>query len=117
MIDIALLMDLETFCTTSAKIWQVLGYIIMIFKIVIPILLLVFGTIDLGKAVVSNDEKAIKTATKSWAFRAAAAALIFLLPAIVKMVMTWIFDLSGTDLDYKTCLDCVTNPGACKESR
>lgn len=117
MIDIALLMDFETFCKDSMSVWRTVGYVVMVFKIVIPILLLLFGTIDLGKAVVSNDEKAIKTATKSWAFRAAAAALIFLLPTIVKMVMGWIFNIADTTVDYDTCLDCVTNPSACKDSR
>ena len=46
-------MLLGGFCSQTANIWQVLGYVVMIFKIVIPLLLIVFGMVDLGKAEAS----------------------------------------------------------------
>ena len=51
------------FCSNTANIWSVVGYFVLIIKIVIPLLLIVLGTIDLGRAVISSDEKAIKSST------------------------------------------------------
>ena len=48
------------FCYDSANIFQVIGYILMIFKIVIPVILIILGMIDLGKAVVASKDDEIK---------------------------------------------------------
>ena len=54
------------FCTNTANIWQIVGYVLLIFKIVIPILLIIFGILDLGKAVIASKEDEIKKATGSF---------------------------------------------------
>ena len=56
----------------------------------IPILLILFGTIDLGKAVMANDDKAIKTATSSLIKRAIAALAVFLVSMLVSLIMGWL---------------------------
>lgn len=58
-----------------------------IFQIGIPILLIVFGSIDLGKAVMSSDDKEIKGATSKLIKRAIAAVVVFFIPFIVNLVM------------------------------
>ena len=47
-----------------------------IIQIGIPIILIIMGSIDLGKAVMANDDKAIKTATSSLIKRAIAALAV-----------------------------------------
>lgn len=59
-----------------------------IFQIGIPILLIVFGSIDLGKAVMANDDKEIKGATTKLIKRAIAAVVVFFIPFLVNLVMT-----------------------------
>ena len=61
------------FCAGSANVWQTVGIVLMVFKIVIPILLIIFGMIDLGKAVIASKDDEIKKATKSLLFRAVSA--------------------------------------------
>ena len=53
-----------------------------IIQIGIPILLILMGTIDLGKAVMSNDDKEIK--------RAIAAVAVFFVTTIVTVVFSWL---------------------------
>lgn len=74
----------------------------------IPILLILFGTIDLGKAVMANDDKAIKTATSSLIKRAIAALAVFLVSMLVSLVLGWLSKggITGGS-DYKNCW---TNP-------
>jgi len=52
----------------------------------VPILLLLFGSLDLGKAVMAGEEKEIKAAQKMLLKRAIAAVAVFLLVAIINMV-------------------------------
>ena len=63
-----LLADVD-FCASTAKIWQLVGNVLLVFKIVIPILLIIWGMMDLGKAVVAAKDDEIKKATKSLAMR------------------------------------------------
>ncbi|HIR74025.1 TPA: hypothetical protein IAB95_00820 [Candidatus Ventrenecus avicola] len=100
------------FCATTANIWQVVGYVLLVFKIVIPILLIVFGMLDLGKAVIASKDDEIKKATKSLAMRAIAGVVIFFLPTIVGLVLGLIsnFSSSGAADDYAICRQCITSP-------
>ncbi len=58
-----------------------------IVQIGIPILLIVYGSIDLGKAVMSSDDKEIKGATSKLIKRAIAAVVIFFIPFLVTLIM------------------------------
>ena len=71
----------------------------------IPILLILFGTIDLGKAVMANDDKAIKTATSSLIKRAIAALAVFLVSMLVSVVMGWLTSDNGiaADTSWEDC--------------
>ena len=56
-------------------------------KILVPIALLIFGVIDLSKAVIASDEKEIKAAQGKLTKRAIAAAAVFFAVTIVNVVM------------------------------
>lgn len=75
-----------------------------IIQIGIPILLILFGTIDLGKAVISSDDKEIKAAQGRFIKRCIYAAAIFFVTVIVQVLMNIVSngDVSGTD-DWKEC--------------
>ena len=98
------------FCANTANIWQVVGYVLMVFKIVIPILLIIWGMIDLGKAVIAAKDDEIKKATKSLAMRAISAIVIFFIPTLVSMIMGLIGSFSDVKEDWQVCRSCVTNP-------
>ena len=72
--------------------------ILTILQIAIPIALLIFGTMDLGKAVMAGDEKEIKSATGILIKRVIAAVCVFLLILIVSVVTGWV----GGD-EWKSC--------------
>lgn len=58
-----------------------------IIQIGIPILLIIMGSIDLGKAVLSSDDKEIKGATGKLIKRAIAAVAVFFVATIVSLLM------------------------------
>lgn len=58
-----------------------------IVQIGIPLLLIVLGTLDLGKAVVSSDDKEVKAAQSRLIKRVIYAMLIFFVTTIVSLIM------------------------------
>ena len=48
------------FCTQTIGVWQVFGYMYVIYKIAIPIILIAICITTLGKSIITTDEKEIK---------------------------------------------------------
>ena len=105
-------MEILGFCAETASIWMILGYIVLIIKIVIPLLLIVFGMIDLGKAVIASKDDAIKSSVSSLVKRFIAAVAIFFVPTLVSAVFNMI-GVTTDNNDYNTCVQCVTNVSSC----
>lgn len=105
-----LIADVNSFCTETALIWQFIGYIFMVFKIVIPLLLLILGMVDLGKAVVASDDKAIKGATKTLMHRAIAAVIIFFIPTLVGFIFSIVAGFADVKGQYEVCKECLVHP-------
>lgn len=79
-----------------------------IIQIGVPIILIIMGAIDLGKAVLSSDDKEIKGATSKLIKRCIAAVAVFFVVTIVTLLMG-LFTSSGSGVegtgDWKTCWD------------
>lgn len=83
--------------------------VVSVFKIVIPVILIVLGMVDLGKAVTSNDEKQMKEAQKTLIKRVIYAVLIFFITSLVQ----WIFaalvpdgDKAKNNNNAASCISC-----------
>ena len=99
------------FCYQTAQIWQLVGKAIYILKILIPIILIVLGMIDFGKAVISSDEKALKNTTKKLIKKIIAGICIFFIPLLIQFVFSMISLVSDEmKKDYTKCIDCLTDP-------
>ena len=110
-------MLLGGFCAETANIWKVLGYVVMIIKIVIPLILIILGMVDLGEAVVSNDDKAINNAVSKLLRRFIAAIVIFFIPTIVSALFNALNIRSEADkADYNVCVQCITSVNSCDTS-
>ncbi len=75
-------------CGGLLPLVKVVVSLIKVFMIVIPIALIIFGTIDLGKAVIASEEKEVKAAQSRLIKRFIYAALIFFIPMLVGVVMS-----------------------------
>ena len=96
--------------TTSLLVFQVIGYIILIIKILVPIILIVLGSIDLGKASLSGDDKAVKEAAISFAKRVLVGLIIFFVPTILDFFLGLVEGTTDVSSKYRGCTDCVLNP-------
>lgn len=81
--------------------------LVTLIKIAIPIGLVIFGMLDLGKAVISNDEKTMKEGQSKFIKRCLYAVIIFFIVAIVQLVVNTIATAGDeTETDYTDCIAC-----------
>lgn len=78
----------STVCGQLSSFLALVGYVVTIFKIVIPLLLIVFGMLDVGKSVVAGKPDEVTKNLKSFAMRCIAGILVFFIPSIVGALMT-----------------------------
>jgi hypothetical protein len=105
-----------SFCSGTAPIWQFLGNVLTIVKIVIPILILFFGVLDFGKAVVASKDDEIKKSLKSLLFRILSGTVIFFIPVLIEFAFGLVGSFGDIKSDYEVCVNCLTSPKNCKTS-
>ena len=86
------------YCQELSPIISILKTVVGLFQFGIPILLIIFGMIDLGKAVIASKEDEMKKAQQTLIKRAIYAVAVFLVVTIVSLVMGMV----GAE-DWKTC--------------
>ncbi len=110
------LLDVATeigFCRKTAEIWQLVGTILMVIKIVFPLLVVIFGIIDIGKSVVAQKPEEISKSFKSFLYRLAAAVAIFFIPTVVAFGINLAHGFQTVNNDYSVCSSCISNPNGC----
>lgn len=91
--------DLEDGCGGLLPVFRIVRKgIFPIIWIGIPIILILMGTIDLGKAVISSDDKEIKASTGRLVKRIVYAVIIFFMVTIVSLVMSLITKSGDADM-------------------
>lgn len=82
-------------------VWNLVGILVNVIMIGVPILLIIFGMVDLGKAVIASKEDEVKKATKLLGKRFLYAVGVFALVWIVTFVLETVSDVAtGTDYEY-----------------
>ena len=86
----------------------IVNYVINAIMIGVPILLIIFGMIDLGKAVISSKEDEVKKATKAFGKRFLYAVGVFAVVWLVTFVFTTVATATNDTIDpnsanWKTC--------------
>lgn len=102
------------------KIPNIVHTIILVIQIAVPILLVIFGMLDLFKGLSAQKEDEIKKGQQMFIKRLISAAIIFFVIAIVKLLFGVV--TSDNETESKNALDCVncflngvdTTTGKCK---
>ena len=91
-------------CGGLLPLVKVIVAVIKLVMVIIPIALIVYGTIDLGKAVISSDEKEVKSAQSRLIKRFIYAGLIVFVPMLVGVVMDLVsVGGEGDTTSWSTC--------------
>lgn len=93
----------------------IVSTIVTVIKIAVPILLIIFGMLDLGKAVIASKEDEIKKGQQTFIKRAIAAVIVFFVIQVVQIIVRFV---SGNDQNIASCFNCFINgkaeTGACE---
>lgn len=89
------------------------GIVIYILKIVIPLLLIVMGSVDIFQAVISSDDKQLNKSIGLFVKRIIAGVAIFFIPTIVNYLFSLVDSEATTE--YKTCYNCLLDVSTCPE--
>lgn len=92
----------------DAMIPNLVSTVINLIKIVVPILLIVFGMLDLGKAVMAQKEDEIKKGQQTFVKRLIAAVIVFLVLFVVQIVLGLVAP-KGKNTNIWNCFDCFVN--------
>ena len=84
--------------TNLLQVIHIVRTVINILQIAVPVALILWGTLDIGKAVIAGDEKKMKEAQKPFIKRIVYAVIAFLVPFIVSIVMGYV-----GNTEWKTC--------------
>ena len=94
----------------ALKVFQVIGYFLLIAKIMVPIILIILGSITLGKAALSNDEKAIMDAAVMFGKKVLIGLIIFFVPTVLDFGLSLVSGVSDTMQKFENCTACIFSP-------
>lgn len=99
-----------------AALPKVVSMVYTIIQIVVPILLVIFGMIDLFKGITAQKEEELKKAQKLFIKRLISGALVFFVFVAVRLVISLVADNSGKNgIDrIMDCAECfIENNSKC----
>ena len=109
---------LFSFCDDEGmlKTLKIIHIFIVIAKILVPIILIVLGSIDYGKAIIADNQDAIERTTHSLIRKVIVGLFIFFIPTIVDSLVS--FSQSSADKndkagEFKKCALCFAGDREC----
>lgn len=99
--------------TFPAPLATMIRTVILLLQIVIPIGIIVMGSLDFLKATIAGDSDKMKKNQKQFVSRLVAGAITFFMFVIVKFIVSMVADANSA-ASFTTCLDCLINDeGSC----
>ena len=99
----------------DVKIANAVHTIIVAIKVVVPVLLVIFGMLDLFKGITAQKEDEIKKGQNIFIKRLISAAVIFFVVSIVQLLISFV---ASDEPGIMTCASCFLNgansSGSCK---
>ena len=92
------------------KIPDTVSLIIKVIRIAVPVLLVIFGSLDLLKGVIAGKDDEIKKGQQMFIKRLIAGALVFFVFIIVQFVISLVAD-SDENAKVMKCAKCFINGG------
>lgn len=113
-------LDYNSICSEDGvkKAARIIGYVVQVLRWIVPFIIIVLGMVDFGKAVLSNDEKAVNKATGALIKRLIAGVIVFFIPTIIMAILNVIKVTNGieneTNSQFGACTKCIFDPnGSC----
>ena len=103
------------YCQSLRPVINILHSVVDLIQFGVPLLLILFGMIDLGKAVMAGKEDEMKKAQGTLIKRFIYAVAVFLVVFLVQLVMNIVSD-AGTGADNQSWINCWNNTSATNQT-
>lgn len=100
------LLDTNFQCKNIVNVLSIAKFVLRAIQFIVPVLLILWGTIDLVKSVVAGKEDDIKKNQKTLVRRVISAVIVFLIPVAVDILLGLIGGDSITDTSGITWGKC-----------
>ena len=80
-------MKCEDLIRTDSDLAKIIDKYVTYIRIIVPILIVVLGTLDFAKAMFSGEESNMKKAQKRFLIRLGVGALVFFVPTFVSVIL------------------------------
>lgn len=85
---------------------KIVNIVVFAIKVFVPLLLIIFGMLDLGKAVIAQKDDEIKKGQQTLIKRVIAAAIVFFVVTIAQLLVNVV---GGSDSsNISNCISCFT---------
>jgi len=81
---------------------EILGYV----RIIVPILIVILGTLDYTRAVMAGKEDEMRKAQRNFVRRVVIGVAVFFVPVLVNIIM-WLADIVWEGLGYASCTNVI----------
>jgi len=107
----------DTLCGEAEGPLRFVGIFVTAFKVIIPLIIIIIGIFDLGRAAISSKPDEIKDKVQSLLWRLVGGIVIFFLPSLIVAFMGLVADFNeekGTaKIGWETCRTCLLHPSDC----
>ena len=92
----------QSICEMSSldPVWNIVGFVVKSLWIGIPLLMIILGMLDLGKAVVASKEDEVKKAWKAFGRRLLYTVAVFAVVWVVGLVLNTAASVGEDAVDY-----------------
>ena len=111
-----MLLNINSMCQGLSSGLQLIGRLIYIFKLFLPLILIVLGIFDIGKAVISSKSEDVKKHMKNFLYKIVVCVIVFFIPNICMIIFGFVGGFNdireNSGVDYDVCYACMFNPNS-----
>ncbi|MBR6072778.1 MAG: hypothetical protein IKP76_00455 [Bacilli bacterium] len=102
----------ENFCSQPETIRasKLLGIFVIVSRIIIPFLVIIWGTIDFSKVVTQGNTDSLKKEAQTFGIRVLLGIFIFFIPSIIYAAFTSFVYFNFVSDEYEKCAKCIFHP-------
>lgn len=96
----------------SLRAFQIVGYVLVIIKILVPLVLIILASVDFAKAVFSSTDKLNTAVIQTLIRRVSIAIIIFLIPTVLDFLLSLVDGAEdvANDASFIDCTHCIFDP-------
>lgn len=108
------ILAIHTVCHDLSPYLQLIGQALNVFKILLPLILVILGVFDIGKAVISSKSDDVKKHMKNFVKKIIACVVVFFIPTICMVIFGFVGSFNDikndSGIDFDVCYDCMFKP-------